>query len=164
MMDCKQARPLVSAYVDGELSELQADGLRKHLIDCQPCRAEVQEQKSFQAWFVPTPEVEVPADFVARVARRAFAGDTGEREDVLVPAAPLPKETPILQFSLRIAMAAAVVLMLVSISIGLVNQPAHDAPVSADSQRPEVEEILEKLDELKEREAAGDAEVEAETK
>lgn len=154
-MDCKQAQPLVSSYADGELSELQAGRFRKHLMDCQPCRALVQEEKSFQSWFVPSEPVAVPEGFAARVARRAFAGDAG----VLAPAGPVPaepvrREAPILQFSLRMAMAAALVLIVASIGIGLVNQPNRSAALSADETQPELHEVLEDLDAIKANEKA----------
>ncbi len=148
-MDCKQAQPLVSSYADGELSELQAGSFRKHLMDCQPCRALVQEAKSFQSWFVSSEPVAVPSDFAARVARRAFAGDTGEFPDDVIPAAAPRREAPILQFSLRLAVAAALVLMVVSIGLGVSNQPDRAAPVSADQTQPELHEILEELDALR---------------
>ena len=154
-MDCKQAQLLVPSYADAELSELQAGPFRKHLLDCQPCRALVQAEKATAAWFVATPEMAVPEGFAARVARRAFAGDEG----VLMPAGPIPaeperREAPILQFSLRLAMAAAVVLMVASIGIGLINQPEPSAPVSADLSQPNAQAILNQLEALKAEEAA----------
>ena len=156
-MDCKQAQPLVPSYADGELSELQAGRFRKHLMDCQACRALVQEEKSFQSWFVPTEPVAVPEGFAARVARRAFAGDAG----VLTPAAPpepVRREAPILQFSLKMAMAAAVVLMVASLGIGLVNQPDSGDTISADENEPEFHEVLNELDKLKAEDAARELE------
>jgi hypothetical protein len=71
-----------------------------------------------------------------------------------MPAEPVRREAPILQFSLRLAVAAALVLMVASIGIGLVNQPDHDAAVSADENRPEFHQVLNDLDELQAREKA----------
>jgi hypothetical protein len=77
----------VPPYLDGELSEAQAAPLREHLLGCQACRGSAQGLKGLKRWFVPAEDAGelVPAGFAARVARRAFAGDTGER-----PEAPLP--------------------------------------------------------------------------
>ena len=75
--DCQNARALVPAYLDGEVSETQASLLRQHLIDCQDCRTQAQDQRSLKGWFVPLSAAqggsqEVPSGFAARVARRAF--------------------------------------------------------------------------------------------
>ncbi len=158
-MDCKQAQPLVPSYSDGELSELQAGQLRKHLMDCQPCRALAQEQKSFQRWFVPSEPVAVPQDFAARVARRAFAGDTGLSVSPALPGVSSDgrssrREAPILQFAMRMALAAALILMMVSIGIGIINQPDRNAPAHAELDPPQIHQILEELDALKAKEAA----------
>lgn len=149
-MDCTQVRPLVPTYVDGELSELQAGRLRKHLMDCAACRALAAEEKSFKHWFVPAEAPQVPADFAARVARRAFAGDTGERTVELTPAAPpAERETPILQFALKMTAMAAAVLMVVSIGIGMLNQPGAGESVGAQQgESLEEHEVLEELDRL----------------
>ena len=156
-MNCKQVQPLIPSYADGELSELQAGPFRKHLLECQPCRAMAQAEKATQDWFVPTPEIAVPEGFAARVARRAFAGDVG----VLVPTGPVlaepqRREAPILQFSLRVAMAAALVLMVAAISLGVINQPDRDASVGADPNQPSAQEVLQELDELKAEERAAE--------
>jgi len=153
-MDCKQAQLLVPSYADGELSELQAGPFRKHLLDCQPCRALIQGENSSSAWFVATPEIAVPEGFAARVARRAFAGDVGVLIPTAAPAEPERHEAPILQFALRLAMAAAVVLMVASIGIGLINQPDHADPVSAEQNQLSPHEVQVELEELKAKEAA----------
>ena len=93
----------------------------------------------------------VPADFAARVARRAFAGDTGERTVELTPAgAAAQRETPILQFALRMTAAAAAVLMTISIGIGYFNQPDSDVNVEAFEGPAALEEheVLDALDKL----------------
>ena len=153
MMDCTQVRPLIPTYVDGELSEIQAGRLRKHLMDCAACRALAAEDKSFKHWFVPAEAPEVPADFAARVARRAFAGDTGERTVELTPAAPpAERETPILQFALKMTAMAAAVLMVVSIGIGMLNQPAAGVGIDAEQgESLEEHQVLERLDQLNEQ-------------
>ena len=92
-IDCERIVALAPTYVDGEVrSEATASAVRRHLIDCASCRAAVQDETTLRQWFVPTEEVEVPEGFASRVARRAFAGDTGEssREGdfVLRPVAP----------------------------------------------------------------------------
>ena len=91
MNTCTDARPLIMSYLDGELSEAQAAPLRKHLLECQPCRGSAQDQKNVRRWFQAADPVVIPKDFAARVARRAFQGDRGE---VLVASAAQHELTP----------------------------------------------------------------------
>ncbi|TCD47364.1 anti-sigma factor [Chlorobium sp. N1] len=44
-MNCKTARVLMSAAVDGELTGKEEEGLRLHLADCSDCRREFEEAK-----------------------------------------------------------------------------------------------------------------------
>ncbi|MBL8858634.1 MAG: zf-HC2 domain-containing protein [Planctomycetes bacterium] len=80
-MNCQDARASIPAYLDGELVEERAGPLRRHLLDCQPCRGSAQSEKNLKRWFAKAKESApaIPRDFSARVARRAFAGDPGER-------------------------------------------------------------------------------------
>lgn len=150
-MNCDRAQPLVPLYLDGELSEIQADELRPHLLSCPSCRAAMQAERSLSAWFVPTAPVAVPDGFAARVARRAFAGDPG----VLQPASagPAGLETPILQFALRALAAAAVVLIVFAIAIRRVDLPESDlkandeGPISFEDHK----ELLRDLNETESR-------------
>jgi len=44
-MNCKTARVLMSAAVDGELTGKEEEGLRRHLETCSDCRHEFEEAK-----------------------------------------------------------------------------------------------------------------------
>ena len=111
-MECIEARPLIPSYLDGELSEAQARPLRKHLLDCPECRSGAQGEKYLKRWFVQEEPVLVPRDFAARVARRAFAGDSGERFGAVPAAAAFeaPRDS-YLRFILQVTSIAAVVLI-----------------------------------------------------
>ena len=50
-MNCKECLPLITGYLDGELSELQAAPLRQHLMDCRTCRKSLASEKSLKRWF-----------------------------------------------------------------------------------------------------------------
>ncbi len=150
-MQCQDARRLVPAYLDEESSEAQASLLRGHLMDCPACRGTVQEMKALRRWFEPSPAVPVPADFAARVARRAFAGDTGE--PVLAPAAPslaahggavTLRAVP--DFFLHLTAVAAAVLCALTIALGVREAP-RGGTLRAD-QLPTVDALLEELDRL----------------
>jgi anti-sigma factor (TIGR02949 family) len=129
-MDCQDARASIQAYLDGELNEERAGPLRKHLLDCQPCRASAQSEKNLKRWFAKakTPAQNlVPRDFSARVARRAFAGDPGERftepRTILIGsggatmAADSRADEGNLRFVLSLTAAAAVLLVVLSVAI-----------------------------------------------
>ena len=77
-IECDVVLALVPTFVDGEVAESVGGTVRRHLMDCPACRAVVQEEQTMRQWFVPGPEVDVPAGFAAHVARRAFAGDVGQ--------------------------------------------------------------------------------------
>lgn len=155
MEACKQQRALIPSYLDGELSEAQAAPLRKHLLACQDCRNQAQGEKSLKAWFQAEGPVTVPEGFAARIARRAFEGDTGE------PIAPLParEEAPILRFVLAATSIAAAVLLILAITLRGTDLPSGDR-LRADSDSPQqLEDVLRELDRVNAK-----AELEAERK
>jgi anti-sigma factor RsiW len=142
MEDCKQQRALIPGYLDGELSEAQAAPLRRHLLACQDCRNQAQGEKSLKAWFKAEGPVSVPEGFAARIARRAFDGDTGE------PALPIAEgdETPILRFVLAATSVAAAVLLILALTLRGTDLPSSDR-LRADSDSPQqLEEVLRELD------------------
>jgi predicted anti-sigma-YlaC factor YlaD len=151
-MECTNARPLIPSYLDGELSEAQASPLRKHLLDCQPCRASAQDEKSLKRWFVDEGPVAIPKDFSARVARRAFAGDPGgtsERwSDRAVPAATPARESEDLRFLLQLTAIAAALLIGLSIAIGHLRLPASDRLMADTAPEANLERALSELDRI----------------
>lgn len=159
-MECQDARASIQAYLDGELNEERAGPLRKHLLDCQPCRGSAQSEKNLKRWFqkAKTPAQNlVPRDFSARVARRAFAGDRGENfaeprmvllgsGDSTMAGSSKPDERN-LRFVLSLTAAAALVLVVLSVAIrGLTlpsssNMLAEPASLSVD----EAHKVLDRL-------------------
>jgi anti-sigma factor RsiW len=145
MEACKQQQALIPGYLDGELSEAQAAPLRQHLLACQDCRNQAQGEKSLKAWFRAEGAVTVPDGFAARIARRAFDGDTGDTGE---PAAPVParEETPILRFVLAATSVAAAVLLVLAVALRSSDLPSSDR-LRADSDSPQqLEEVLRELD------------------
>lgn len=131
-MRCDVVLALVPTYVDEEVATSVASSVRQHLMDCQACRGAVQEETSLRQWFVPTEEIEVPAGFAARVARRAFAGDEGRASVTLAPEtlapvtlAPVtltptapPEAGRLLSFSMGLVAVAAAAMIAVTLFIG----------------------------------------------
>lgn len=159
-MECREARTWIQGYLDGELQEAQAAPLRKHLLDCQPCRGSAQSEKNLRRWFVQPKAVPVPRDFAARVARRAFAGDRGERfsEPVLAGSGPggallsmsaARADERNLRFVLAVTAIAAAVLLMISIAIRSSSLPSG-MNLRADDTKPAMTsaQALQCLDQL----------------
>jgi anti-sigma factor RsiW len=143
---CADARPLVSAYLDDELSADRASPLRQHLIECAECRSATQGHKAQRQWFQPTPDVAVPAGFASRVARRAFQGDQGE---VHVQASEHPQAlAPVLPFVLRMTAAAALLLLVISVALRSVEIPTGGNLSADDAATMTLEAAIERLGRL----------------
>lgn len=152
-IECIDALPLVPAYLDGELSEARAGLLRKHLLGCHTCRGAAQGGKTLERWFAPLAEassdprseftVAVPSGFAARVARRALAGDSGERDYRL----PRAKSDNVLPFVLRVTALAAGLLFALAVGLQMQSRP-EATHLSAESVVAPVEHIVEQFDQL----------------
>ena len=157
-IQCQDALPLVPAYLDGELSEAQAGPLRKHLLSCHPCRSSVQDGKSLKRWFTAAvgEPVLVPAGFAARVARRAMAGDTGERADApeseLISSIAPQRDGRVLQFVLALTAIAAAALLALAVALRHEGLPGTNRLAADESPMP-VNEAMQALDRLNEKEA-----------
>ena len=164
-MECQDARRFIQGYLDGELQEAQAAPLRKHLLDCQPCRASAQSEKNLKRWFVQPRTVAVPRDFAARVARRAFAGDRGERfnEPVLLGGsvesrrlasvsggaiASVRGEDRNMRFVLTLTSVAAAVLLMISMGIRSLSLPSGTNMRADDQHTMSIDEARQCLDQL----------------
>jgi len=166
-MRCDQAQALIPSYLDGQLQEVQAAPLRKHLLDCQGCRGGAQAGKNLKRWFEPDASGAIPQGFAARVARRAFAGDTGEPEIELLPArspavpafagpiraAARGSEDPVYRFVLQATAAAALVVLALSLALRSQTLPSGSRLRAADVRGEiTVEQALERLDRMNDAE------------
>lgn len=178
-MTCQDARPLVGAYLDGELSETRAGLLRKHLLDCHPCRTGAQDGRNLKRWFSAAREhqqalsqrvtagaalVGVPSGFAARVARRAFAGDVGQVDVVPGPSELLDftlprrsREVASLSFVLTATAIAAAVALLFAVGLRLQGRSTGSS-MSADDRAPvPVRQVVEELERLNAADSASSA-------
>ncbi len=145
---CQKSSMLIPSYLDGELSEEQAAPLRRHLMECQPCRDLAQDEQAMKRWFIAEEAPAAPPGFAARVARRAFAGDAGvltDSEFALQPhvagSGNTEQEDPTLRFVLQLTAIAAAVLFCLALAIR-----THDLPESADLGASEdYSQVVEKL-------------------
>lgn len=155
--DCAQAAPLIPAWADGELSEARSAPLREHLLGCRDCRASMADLRALSRWFQPGAELAaVPPGFSARVARRAFAGDTGERSAPTDRGALERRRT--LDFVLVLTAVAAALVIALGLALRARELPAGESLHADDRTTLSTEEILQRLD------ALDDAPAEAERK
>ena len=153
---CQDALPLVPSYLDGELTEVRASLLRKHLLDCSACRTSAQDSKVLSRWFVTPARLEVapPTGFSARVARRAFAGDVGSSPEVEMAQ---PRESGrTLQFVLVLTALAAAVMIFSAIALHDQDLPRAER-LDAATPKHSVETVLLRLDQLNRLEHQGQA-------
>lgn len=153
-LTCSDARPLVGAYLDGELSEARSSLLRKHLLDCHACRTGAQDGKNLRRWFAATRDHEaqlsgaVPSGFAARVARRAFAGDVGQGREGEFTSNPRKREAGMLGFVLTATAIAAGLALMLALAARLRGREVGSS-MSADDRAPvPVKQIVEELDRL----------------
>jgi predicted anti-sigma-YlaC factor YlaD len=152
-MECQNARSMIPSYCDGELSQAQAGPPRQHLLDCQPCRGSAQDLKNLKRWFAAPAMVAVPDGFAARVARRAFQGDTGELVADASEAAVEQDGGRLLRFVLACTAVAAAVLLVLAIGVRQIGLP-HGDRIVADPGSPSLDRALEELDRLNRAEKA----------
>lgn len=153
---CKEAVPMIGAYLDGELSPARAALLRPHLLECPACRNAAADGRSLQRWFAPLREsaesgelaVAVPSGFSARVARRAFAGDRGVRGEWAERTAPAREEGRILPFVLRLTAVAAAAALLLSLGVQLASRPQSNNLAADDRAALPLLQIQTELDRL----------------
>lgn len=50
MKECHDIEPLLTPYVDGEIGEQEAAGVRAHLTRCAPCRAAEEAERQARVW------------------------------------------------------------------------------------------------------------------
>ena len=147
---CTDARPLIGLWADGELSEAQSAPLRNHLLGCRECRCSMQDLRALGRWFEAgrTDGRElVPPGFAARVARRAFAGDTGERAGATAGVLERERRRS-LDFVLCVTAAAAAVVLAVAIGLRVRELPGGERLRAEDRVPLTYEEILRRLDQL----------------
>ena len=100
-------RGLLSAYVDGEVSESEAGQVERHLVDCEPCRAELDTLRMTVGLLRDLPELAVPRSF-------ALSGEL----------APIGRSRPVFWAMPLAASTAAVLLVAVLVGdlTGIVTQ------------------------------------------
>ena len=64
-MRCKKVKNKLVAYLDGELSYLEKDGIKEHLTNCNKCTNEVKLLSGINDYMKFSADVEVSPDFQA---------------------------------------------------------------------------------------------------
>lgn len=74
-MNCKGVKPLLSAYVDRELSSDLMQQVRTHLFDCQACHQDAEELRNLKRLICDLKPCEPPVGFESKLC----ASVLGER-------------------------------------------------------------------------------------
>jgi len=65
--ECEPFRPLLGAYLDGEIAETEREELEQHIAMCEYCQAELEAEKKVRQVLQTLPEVEPPLYLRARI-------------------------------------------------------------------------------------------------
>lgn len=119
MKNCTELAPLLSAFLDGELTEAECAEVRAHLESCESCREKLAEYAAVSAGLSEAfPEAEVPEGFTEGVMSAVRAEKTAKR-----------KAGRTWRRFMPIAACAAVVLLTVALFPGMssMNEAADTA-------------------------------------
>ena len=140
MKDCEAMRERLSALLDGELDETEAEALRAHLEHCPDCRAFYAAMQGLSELLEPEP---VPADLHAGIMARF-----DQRERVLARQKRLGRLRPL--FSLA---AAAAILVGTVLTLGRMHFGKSSAPPEAQTYAMTAEAPMEAADVPEQNEA-----------
>ena len=130
-MNCDEISQLLSARLDGELTEEETAALEAHLAACPECRALSQQLEALRGAFSRLEDVSAPEGFARRVMEQ------------ISPEAEQPKVIPLFRRRwVKAAMGAAACLVLCVglLSAGLIgstDQPGAAIPFAARMEEPE---------------------------
>jgi anti-sigma factor RsiW len=72
-MNCQNAKPLISEYIDNSLSARDTWELDKHFAECNPCARQLNEMRETVNVLAVAPRFEVSDDFMAKLQGRLSA-------------------------------------------------------------------------------------------
>ncbi len=129
-MNCEQMTALLSAYVDGELTEQEEMQVQEHLAQCADCRALLEQLQALHTSFSDLEEIPAPEGFAQGVMSRIKAEER-----------PKAKVIPLFKRPQVRAMAAVAACAVLCLGLGRdallggmdMNsaQVAYDAPAAA---------------------------------
>lgn len=70
MMDCPEVRELISAYIDGEVSESEKSNIERHLENCPGCRLDYEQTREIVKALHDIHDEELPQGFEAELHGR----------------------------------------------------------------------------------------------
>ncbi len=79
-MECDKAKELLSAYLDGEVTEKERHLLEEHLDSCKSCRQELEELRRIVGLVASLPKEAAPEGFAQRTVARLPAPGIGAPE------------------------------------------------------------------------------------
>jgi anti-sigma factor RsiW len=108
-MNCRQVRPLLETFADGELAPAETLDVEAHLDECEPCATQLLFVQSVQASVrsVVQADAVVSADFSARLERAMLAAE----DRTVVQATPEARQRWFSRRNLGPSLAAAAVMV-----------------------------------------------------
>lgn len=106
MMDCKECRALIDAYLDDELTRDVKEQFTAHISSCDACKEELAFAEGVKNTLSSLPEIEVPADFTEKLSVRLKAEK---------------KHKPFVRYAARYGALAACIILAVVLGSGIVD-------------------------------------------
>jgi hypothetical protein len=125
-MDCRQAKELVSAYIDGMLDTPVRESLERHLAQCAGCREEYEKTREMAKQVGALNTLETPPDFFDALHERIRMEKTESKLKKLERSLFFPLQVKI---PLEIAGLAAVIVLI--FSFYQVTEPERYLPSAA---------------------------------
>lgn len=110
MRSCEETLDLISAALDGPLSDGDQAALDEHLSRCPACSALFEELRALRSAVSELEDVPAPAGFAGRVMDAIAAGPAQERPDSVIPFPAKKKRVPWKGWAATAAVVAVVAL------------------------------------------------------
>ncbi len=120
-MKCEEVSEGLVAYMDGRASAAERQGIEQHLAVCPACRTRAEEFRAVWNALEAVPAIDPSFGFDARVRQRIAAGPKRRWFEILIPQP-------------RLALSAALLILLTVLVVKLPLSKPVPAPVQASEQ------------------------------
>jgi hypothetical protein len=111
-MRCEEARPLISAGLDGELDTSSEARVRAHMAECVLCSSEREAVAETVQWLRALPEAEPPAELRRRIGMALLEAESAAGRKWFGFALPVRPRTPGWAWGAALGTAAASLILL----------------------------------------------------
>ena len=123
-MSCQEIQDLLSAYIDGEVTQKQQSLISDHLKDCQECFKLYQELKVINGFFLNETEVEPPGHLAKDIMSEIHKIEKSEKVENVIP---ITKEKKKMNSTWQWRkVAAGLVIFFISLAVGVLPLVTHN--------------------------------------